>query len=82
MIEARTQRIKARGGNPFMEYSLPEAILKFKQGFGRLIRSKQDRGCVAVLDSRVATKHYGKKFIHALPDMPVRELTGDVLSMD
>jgi len=82
MIEARTQRIKARGGNAFMEYSLPEAILKFKQGFGRLIRSKQDRGCVAVLDSRITTKHYGKKFVHALPDMPVRELTGDVLSME
>ncbi len=80
MIEARTQRIKARGGNAFMEYSLPEAILKFKQGFGRLIRSTQDTGCVAVLDSRLTTKHYGKKFIHALPDMPVRELTGDVLS--
>jgi len=80
MIEARTQRIKARGGSPFMEYSLPEAILKFKQGFGRLIRSKQDRGCVAVLDSRLATKHYGKKFINALPDMPVRELNADLLS--
>lgn len=82
MIEARTQRIKARGGNPFIEYALPEAILKFKQGFGRLIRSKQDRGSVAVLDSRIATKHYGRKFVHALPDMPVRELTGDVLSME
>jgi len=78
MIEARTQRIKARGGNAFMEYSLPEAILKFKQGFGRLIRSKQDRGSVAVLDSRIATKYYGKKFIHALPDMPIRQLdTGE-----
>ncbi len=80
MIEARTQRIKARGGNPFMEYSLPEAILKFKQGFGRLIRSKQDRGCVAVLDSRVCTKRYGSKFIHALPEMPVSELDGNLLS--
>jgi ATP-dependent DNA helicase DinG len=80
MIEARTQRIKARGGNAFMEYSLPEAILKFKQGFGRLIRSKQDHGCVAVLDSRLTTKHYGKKFIHALPDMPVREMKSLSLS--
>ena len=74
MIEARTQRIQARGGSPFVEYSLPEAILKFKQGFGRLIRSKQDRGCVALLDSRVVTKHYGKKFIHALPEMPVKQI--------
>ncbi len=78
MIEARTQRIKARGGSPFVEYSLPEAILKLKQGFGRLIRSTRDRGCVAVLDSRVVTKHYGRKFIHALPDMPVRELSTDL----
>lgn len=77
MIEARTQRIKARGGSPFMEYSLPEAILKFKQGFGRLIRSKQDRGCVAVLDSRLTSKHYGKKFIHALPEMPVRQINDE-----
>ncbi len=74
MIEARTQRIKARGGSPFVEYSLPEAILKFKQGFGRLIRSKRDRGCVAVLDSRLTSKHYGKKFIHALPEMPIRQI--------
>lgn len=80
MIEARTQRIKARGGSPFVEYSLPEAILKLKQGFGRLIRSKQDRGCVAVLDSRVVTKHYGRKFIHALPQMPVHELNSRTLS--
>ena len=76
IIEARTQRIKARGGSPFVEYSLPEAILKFKQGFGRLIRSKQDMGCVAVLDSRITRKHYGKKFILALPEMPVREMSG------
>jgi ATP-dependent DNA helicase DinG len=80
MIEARTQRIKARGGSPFVEYALPEAILKFKQGFGRLIRSQQDRGCVAVLDSRLTTRHYGKKFIHALPDMPVREMSALSLS--
>jgi len=79
MVEARTQRIQARGGSPFMEYSLPEAILKFKQGFGRLIRSKQDTGCVAVLDSRLTTKHYGKKFVLALPDMPIRQVGSDLL---
>lgn len=76
LIEARMQRIEARGGNAFMEYSLPEAILKFKQGFGRLIRSKQDRGSVVVLDSRIATKPYGKRFIDALPTLPVRHGTG------
>ena len=72
LIEARTERIEARGGNAFREYSLPEAVLKFKQGFGRLIRSSQDTGCVVVLDSRIARKPYGRLFISALPDMPVQ----------
>jgi ATP-dependent DNA helicase DinG len=71
LIEARMERIEARGGNAFMEYSLPEAILKFKQGFGRLIRSTKDTGSVVVLDSRIANKRYGRKFIAALPDVPV-----------
>lgn len=71
LVEARTQRITARGGNAFSEYSLPEAILKFKQGFGRLIRSKSDRGCIVVLDSRIATKSYGRLFLAALPPLPV-----------
>jgi ATP-dependent DNA helicase DinG len=75
LTEARIERIKARGGNAFGEYSLPEAILKFKQGFGRLIRSKSDTGSVVVLDSRIVTKSYGRQFIAALPPLPVR-MTG------
>lgn len=68
ITEARMELIKARGGNPFREYQVPEAIMIFKQGFGRLIRTKSDRGVVAVLDPRISTKSYGKSFISALPE--------------
>jgi ATP-dependent DNA helicase DinG len=71
LIEARSERIKARGGNAFAEYSLPEAVLKFKQGFGRLIRSRRDRGKVVVLDCRLMSKPYGRRFIEALPSLPI-----------
>ncbi len=72
LVEARIQRIKEQGGNPFAELTLPEAILKFKQGFGRLIRSHKDTGIVVVLDCRIATKYYGKKFLQALPKVPTQ----------
>ena len=54
-----------------MDLSLPEAIIRFKQGFGRLIRSRSDKGIVVVLDNRVKTKRYGKMFLDALPDVRV-----------
>jgi len=68
LTEARLERIKDRGGSPFMEDSLPRAVIRFKQGFGRLIRSKTDTGRVVVLDPRIVTKRYGRLFLKALPE--------------
>jgi ATP-dependent DNA helicase DinG len=71
LIEARLEAIEARGGNAFSEFSLPEAILKFRQGVGRLIRTKSDTGIVVVLDNRILTKQYGQAFLEALPKCPI-----------
>src|SRR5882762_5436636 len=71
LIEARIEAIEARGGNSFTEFSLPEAILKFRQGAGRLIRTKTDTGIVVVLDNRILTKRYGQAFLDALPKCPL-----------
>ena len=71
LIEARLEEIERRGGDPFAEYSLPEAILKLRQGVGRLIRTKQDEGIVVILDPRILTKNYGQAFLRALPECPV-----------
>ena len=71
LIEARIEAIEARGGDSFREFSLPEAVLKFRQGVGRLIRTKTDNGIVVVLDNRVLTKNYGRSFIEAMPKCPM-----------
>jgi len=67
LTEARAEMIEARGGSAFQEDSLPRAVIRFKQGFGRLIRSKEDTGRVVVLDPRIVTARYGKVFLRALP---------------
>jgi ATP-dependent DNA helicase DinG len=67
VVEARHHDIKRRGGNPFMERTVPEAIIRLKQGFGRLIRTRSDTGTVAILDHRVLTAAYGRYFLRALP---------------
>jgi len=74
LIEAKLEMIQARGGDAFTEYSLPEAVLKFRQGVGRLIRTKSDHGIVVVLDNRLLTKSYGRAFLRALPQCPVKIL--------
>ena len=83
ILEARSEYISAAGGDPFMEYTVPQAVIKFKQGFGRLIRSRDDRGGVLILDSRVLSKSYGRIFLQSLPDLKVlaagsREILGEL----
>jgi ATP-dependent DNA helicase DinG len=68
---ARIDAIRARGGEPFGEYQVPLAILTLQQGLGRLIRHRQDRGVLAVLDPRLRTKGYGRRFIASLPPAPL-----------
>ncbi len=78
--QARSERLEAEGGNPFSRLYLPEAVLRFKQGAGRLIRRRTDRGIVAILDPRFATKSYGRKFQAALPMPAIPVVDADELT--
>ncbi len=77
LLAGRLEQIREQGGNPFFDYQLPSAIIKFKQGFGRLIRSKSDSGIVVILDSRVVSKPYGAKFLAAIPKCKTKIIDGD-----
>ncbi len=82
VLEARAEAIAKAGGDPFMEYTVPQAVIRFRQGFGRLIRQKTDRGVVLILDSRVVRRGYGRLFLHSLPDVPVKTLPQEELMQE
>jgi ATP-dependent DNA helicase DinG len=71
ILEARAEAISADGRNAFIEYSVPQAVIKFRQGFGRLIRRKSDHGAILVLDRRVVTRYYGRIFLNSLPELRI-----------
>jgi len=80
VLEARSEAIEARGGNAFMDYAVPQAAIKFRQGFGRLIRRKTDIGAVVVLDRRIVTKYYGRIFLKSLPELkPVQASMAEIV---
>jgi ATP-dependent DNA helicase DinG len=78
VVAARIDRLRNRGGNPFADYQVPGAVLTLKQGLGRLIRAASDRGILAVLDSRLMTRGYGRRFLDSLPPARLVHELGDV----
>ncbi|MFJ8065112.1 ATP-dependent DNA helicase DinG [Psychrobacillus sp. NPDC096426] len=75
LYKKRAELLSVNGQNPFTAYSLPEAVLRFRQGFGRLIRSSNDKGVFIVLDRRIETKSYGSDFLQAIPNIPIKKVT-------
>jgi len=73
LVQARVEKLRESGGDPFNNYQVPQAVMMFRQGFGRLIRTKTDRGIVAILDPRILTKRYGRTFLDSLPPCPVTD---------
>ena len=79
VFRAKAAKLTEQGLNPFAEYALPEAVMRLRQGFGRLIRSSSDKGFFIILDKRIETKSYGSRFIESLPDVPVKKVSLEVM---
>ena len=81
IVAARSKFIDENGGKSFFDYSVPQAVITLKQGIGRLIRSKTDRGVIAILDPRLRTKSYGRDFLSSLPRMRITADLNDVAAI-
>ena len=78
VVDARLRKVRENGGNPFYDYQIPQAAIALKQGFGRLIRSRSDRGVLVLLDNRISKQRYGQVFFDSLPDYGFTTDIGDV----
>ena len=78
MVEARIEHITAQGGNAFLSYQIPSAIISLKQGLGRLIRNREDRGVLSILDKRLSTRSYGQQFLKSIPPYPITRKLSDI----
>jgi ATP-dependent DNA helicase DinG len=79
LVEARNQQLQEQRKNPFMELSVPQAVIRFKQGFGRLVRTSSDRGVVLVYDRRIVDARYGRMFLRSLPEVTTLRMPTDEL---